>query len=133
MNLNDWLTQVFHDWSLPEVSSYVAFWAGMPFAILSVWLSWLSWKTKQNVQIVRVADALPEAKDLVDFLVKKARDVGDFRLANYLLAYKLAGNVGSETKLQECGIRYLTEVTKETSPNVHKELDKLNEAFYIMM
>lgn len=129
MNLNEFLTQIFQGWDLPKVSSYVAFWAGTPFMILTCLFSWCALRSKQNVQIVRVSEALPEKADLVDYLVKKSCEVGDQRVANYLLAYELAGKVDSQDELQKDGIRFLSEVTKTRD---QKMADSLSEAFRIM-
>ena len=130
MDLNDYLQSVFQGWNLPKISSYVAFWTCVPFVMLSTWLSWLTLRRKQNVQIVRVGESLPDKADLIPYLVNKSREVGNEQVANYLLAFGLAGKVNSQDELQKEGIKFLSEVTKTKD---QKMADSLGEAFRILM
>jgi len=79
---------------------------------------------------VRVGESLPDKADLIPYLVNKSREVGNEQVANYLLAFGLAGKVNSQDELQKEGIKFLSEVTKTKD---QKMADSLGEAFRILM
>jgi hypothetical protein len=122
MTFNEFAEMIFTTLDFPHVSLFVATSFFGPMLILSTIFSWRAMRSKQSVQIVHVCEALPDRADLVDYLVKKSREVGDEQVANYLLAFKLAGKVDSKDELQKEGIRFLSEVTKNTHPQMSAEL-----------